>query len=318
MTRILARCLRRRGRAPRIERVTRADDNRADSNGMVLLITVAPRPMNWMANRASILCTALLVGVLPSAFAQTATPPTWSAPEGIPDGPFGNAVKAGWLIVTQSPKYAAGYAGSALNCTSCHLDGGRTPNASPWVGIWGVFPEYRSRNARVNLLADRINDCFERSLNGRRLPLDGAEMRNIQAYMQWISRNVPTGQNGTGRGFKRIVSPHPADIANGKRIYAEKCAVCHGTDGQGAYGEHGETLFPPLWGARSFNIGAGMARLNTAAAFVKSNMPLGQGGTLTDQEAFDVAAYFTQQARPDFAGKDYDWPQGGKPEDARY
>ena len=58
--------------------------------------------------------------------------------------------------------------GNALNCTSCHLDGGRTPYAAPLVGIWGVFPEYRSRNARVNILEDRINDCFERSMNGRR------------------------------------------------------------------------------------------------------------------------------------------------------
>lgn len=61
-----------------------------------------------------------------------------------------------------------------------------------------------------------------------------------------------------------------------------------------------------------------MARLNTAAAFTKANMPLGQGYTLTDQEAFDVALYFTRQPRPDFAEKSLDWPEGDKPEDARY
>ena len=61
-----------------------------------------------------------------------------------------------------------------------------------------------------------------------------------------------------------------------------------------------------------------MARLNTAAAFVKSSMPLGQGGSLSDQEAFDVAAFFTRQPRPDFAGKLEDWPKGGKPDDVRY
>ncbi|MCC6134588.1 MAG: hypothetical protein IT491_04325 [Gammaproteobacteria bacterium] len=53
------------------------------------------------------------------------------------------------------------------------------------------------------------------------------------------------------------------------------------------------------------------------AAFVKAKMPLGQGGTLTDQETFDVAAYFTTQPRPDFAGKEQDWPECGKPKDAR-
>jgi thiosulfate dehydrogenase len=33
----------------------------------------------------------------------------------------------------------------------------------------GVFPEYRPRNARVNTIDRRINDCFERSMNGRGL-----------------------------------------------------------------------------------------------------------------------------------------------------
>jgi thiosulfate dehydrogenase len=238
--------------------------------------------------------------------------------DAIPEGPVGEAVRLGQKILRQTPAYASQYSGNALTCTNCHANGGRTPYASPWVGIWGVFPEYRTRNARVNLLEDRINDCFERSMNGRALALDSQEMRAILAYMRWISTGVPTGQDGPGRGFKRIASPAPADPERGKRIYADKCAVCHGQDGQGTYGAQGETVFPPLWGPRSFNIGAGMARLNTAAAFVKVSMPLGQGGTLTDQEAFDVAAYFTQQPRADFAGKEKDWPQGDKPKDARY
>ena len=59
-------------------------------------------------------------------------------------------------------------------------------------------------------------------------------------------------------------------------------------------------------------------RLDTAAAFVKANMPLGQGGSLSDDDAYDVAAFFTRQPRPDFARKHLDWPKGGKPKDARY
>jgi thiosulfate dehydrogenase len=265
--------------------------------------------------------SALLLAWLTLSTAAAAQQPAVALgpPEdAIPDGPVGEAIRLGQKILRQTPAYAARYSGSALTCTNCHTDGGRTPYASPWVGIWGVFPEYRSRNARVNLLEDRINDCFERSMNGRALALDSQEMRAILAYMRWISTGVPTGQDGPGRGFRRITSPAPADPKRGQRIYADKCAVCHGQDGEGTYGAQGETVFPPLWGPRSFNLGAGMARLNTAAAFVKVSMPLGQGGTLTDQEAFDVAAYFTQQPRPDFAGKRKDWPQGDKPEDARY
>lgn len=238
--------------------------------------------------------------------------------EAFPSGQVGEAIRLGLKIVTQTPRYAAAYSGSALNCTSCHLNGGRTPNAAPWVGIWGVFPEYRSRNAKVNRLEDRISDCFERSLNGRRLPDESSEMVGILAYMQWLSRGVPTGTNAPGRGFARISSPQPADPKRGRVIFSEKCSVCHGAQGEGLYDTQSETGYPPLWGPESFNVGAGMARLNTAAAFVKANMPLGQGGSLTDQEAFDVAAFFTTQPRPDFAAKHMDWPRGEKPADARY
>jgi thiosulfate dehydrogenase len=35
-----------------------------------------------------------------------------------------------------------------------------------------------------------------------------------------------------------------------------------------------------------------------AAAFIKANMPLGLGGTLSDQEAWDVATYMDSQERP--------------------
>ena len=238
--------------------------------------------------------------------------------DNIPEGPVGDAIRVGERILKHTPQALPEYNGSALNCTSCHLDGGRKPYSSPWIGVWGVFPEYRSRNAKINLLEDRVNDCFERSMNGRALPTDGPDMRAILMYFQWLSRGVPTGQDGPGRGFKRITPPQPPDRQRGERLYAEKCALCHGKDGEGIYNEHGETVFPPLWGPRSFNIGAGMARVNTAAAFVKANMPFGQDNTLTDQEAFDVSAFFTHQPRPDFEAKQRDWPKGDKPKDARY
>ena len=109
-----------------------------------------------------------------------------------------------------------------------------------------------------------------------------------------------------------------ADPKRGETIYAAKCAMCHGADGQGRDGPNGEYLFPALWGPKSFNIGAGMARLSNAAGFVKANMPVGQDNTLSDADAIDVAAYFTRQPRPDFAAKSRDWPKGDKPRDSPY
>jgi thiosulfate dehydrogenase len=236
----------------------------------------------------------------------------------IPAGPMGDAVRYGRQVAMETGKYAAGYVGNGLNCANCHLNAGTTPKASPWVGIWGVFPEYRSRNASVSSLQDRINDCFVRSMNGRPLPSDSMEMQGLLAYMHWLSQGVPTGTGVEGRGLGKISASLKPDPLHGKVLFAEKCASCHGADGQGQKTAEGTYSFPPLWGQQSFNIGAGMARMYTAAAFVRHNMPLGQGGTLSEQDALDVAAYFTAQPRPDFAGKANDWPRGGKPKDARY
>lgn len=153
-------------------------------------------------------------------------------------------------------------------------------------------------------------------MNGTALPYNSAEMNNILAYMQWLSTSVPTGTSVKGRGFGPVDQKLKPDAAHGKQVYAAKCASCHGAEGLGVKNATGYA-FPPLWGKDSFNDGAGMARTFTAAAFVKHNMPLGQGGTLTDQEAIDVAEFFTHQPRPVYSGKAKDWPKGDKPKDAR-
>ena len=238
--------------------------------------------------------------------------------QSIPEGPLGDAIRLGEQIVTRTTVHARTHVGARLNCTNCHLAGGRQADAAPWVGIWGLYPAYSARAAAVETLEDRINECFERSMNGTALPRDGAEMRGILAYIAWLSRGVPTGEPAPGRGFPRIRPAREPDATRGREIYLARCATCHRPDGQGTAGPDDAPVFPPLWGDRSFNIGAGMARIDTAAAFVRAKMPLGQGGTLSEQEAYDVAAYVIHQPRPDFAGKNLDWAKGGKPADARY
>jgi thiosulfate dehydrogenase len=98
----------------------------------------------------------------------------------IPEGPVGTAVRYGKKVLTDTQTYARAY-GNGLNCSSCHLDAGRRACSSPWARLWGMFPEYRSRNGQVNALQNRINDCFERSMNGKPLPYDSDEMRGILA-----------------------------------------------------------------------------------------------------------------------------------------
>lgn len=266
--------------------------------------------------RASVaLAAALLLAAVGNAGAAAPFAPP--ASDAVPPGPLGDAIRFGEKVAAQTAASVKANVGAALSCTSCHVKGARTPDASPWVGLWGVYPEYDARSGRVITLADRINECFRRSMNGEPLALDSVAMRSLLSYIWWLSKGVPTGVAVEGRGLREIKAPAQPDPARGRALYAAKCAACHGATGQGVMGAGGQPVFPALWGPRSFNIGAGMSRLDTAAAFVKAKMPLG-AATLSDQEAYDVAAYFTRQPRPDFNAKSRDWPNGGKPNDARY
>ena len=238
------------------------------------------------------------------------------APIPIPDGPLGDAIRRGKLIVTRTYETLPEHVGNGLHCTSCHLEEGTRAGAASWVGVPGMFPEYRARSGRVDTIEKRVNDCFERSMNGTALDPMGEDMAAVVAYMGFISRGVPAGRTPPDRGFRRISSPPTPDRAHGAQLYAQKCASCHGPNGEGI-SPGGNYQFPPMWGPRSYTNGAGLARLHTAASFVRWNMPLGQGGTLTDQESYDLADYFIHQDRPDFARRSRDWPRGGRPDDAR-
>lgn len=204
-----------------------------------------------------------------------------------------------------------------LNCTNCHLQAGTVPNAMTFVGVDDRYPKYRERSAKEDNLAERINGCFQRSMNGTPLAEDSEDMLAMIAYMNWLSSEVEDGKAMKGHGLEKL-NPLDPNPENGKLLYQAKCQSCHQADGSGLKTPDGTRLYPALWGDESFNIGAGMARLHKAASFIKWNMPFGQGGSLTDQEAYDIAAYFTVQERPDFTDKHKDWPKGGKPDDARY
>lgn len=82
----------------------------------------------------------------------------------------------------------------------------------------------------------------------------------------------------------------------GKATFAERCAVCHGANGQGRY-EGGVYYRPALWGDASFNTCAGMDDPSKSSAFVHANMPLGAGGLLTAQDSWDVATFIDCQKR---------------------
>lgn len=216
----------------------------------------------------------------------------------IPEGELGFSIRQGKKIMNETQMLLPQNVGNALNCSSCHLNAGTVPKTAPFVGLWGVFPEFNKRDGKVVTLSERINDCFERSMNGRPLSYTSDEMINMLAYIQWLSTGVPTGQSVKGRGFETIDQKLTADPTRGKVLYAQKCASCHGAEGAGLKLPTGSYVFPPLWGDESFNDGAGMARTMTAAAFVRYKMPEGLENSLSEQDAVDIASFFVHQPRP--------------------
>lgn len=221
------------------------------------------------------------------------------------------SVRRGRALLTHTRDSLPAHVGNALTCTNCHQQGGTLRDGMGWVGVYARFPQFRPRAGATQLIEDRVNDCFKRSLNGKALVPESRDMRDIVAYMAFLSLGVPVGMETEGQGLPRL-DPLPADMGRGDAVYAARCVTCHGAAGEGT------PLAPPLWGEGSYNIGAGMARVRTAAAFIKRWMPQDNPGSLSEQEAFDVAAYINAKPRPDFRGKENDWPAGDPPPDVAY
>lgn len=221
------------------------------------------------------------------------------------------SVRRGKALLAFTRDSLPAHVGNRLQCVSCHPDNGTRRNVMPWVGVYARFPQYRSRVGGIQVIEDRINDCFKRSMNGVPLVPESRDMRDIIAYLAFLSSGFPVFAQVDGQSFPRV-APLEGDTVRGASTFAAKCAVCHGVDGAGT------DAFPAVWGPGSYNIGAGMARVQTAAAFIKVAMPQTAPGTLTDQEAYDLAAYINSRPRPDFPGKELDWPKGDPPPDVAY
>jgi thiosulfate dehydrogenase len=204
-----------------------------------------------------------------------------------------DAVMLGYNIMNDTPKYAAKYSGNKLTCANCHFDAGRSKDGISLVGVAAAYPKYRKRTEYSTDLVARTNECFERSMNGRALPLNSHEMQGLIAYMSWISKDLPIYADIPWLGVKRLQSNHQGDLANGKSVYDATCSMCHGANGEGT------PAAPPLWGSQSFNDGAGMSHPDILSGFVKANMPQG-APTLTVEQAIDVAGYIKTKPRPHF------------------
>ena len=216
------------------------------------------------------------------------------------------------------------YSGIRLACSACHLGAGADPGVLSLLESADLYPRYSGRDGGTRDLVDRINGCMERSMNGRPLPRDSAEMIAMVSYVTSLGGRFAAMGTSQRTAIEQAPFARPdraADVAAGGEVFRTRCAICHGADGAGLRATADPAdgfVFPPLWGPDSFNDGAGMHRVLTASRFIKARMPLGEAD-LTDEEAFDVAAYINAQPRPAMANLDRDYPKrSDKPIDSPY
>lgn len=253
----------------------------------------------------------------------------------LPPGPYKELVQYGHELTTRTFAHIGPevvdvrkrFAGNNLACASCHQQAATKPFAMPWTGVSATFPQYRGREDDISTVEERVNGCMERSMSGKALPLDSREMKAFVTYISFLSRGIPVGATVEGAGMVQSKMPNRrANLDNGAKVYAAQCAACHGDNGQGVRaGQPGDAqgyVFPPLWGPDTFNNGAGMNRLAMATRFVKHNMPQGtnfDAPQLSDDDAYDVAAYMLSKPRPEKANLEADFPaRWNKPVDSAF
>ncbi len=234
---------------------------------------------------------------------------TWKAPDvsTIPAGKSGEMIRYGKELLAHTsnyfgPKGSIAQITNGMNCQNCHLDAGSRLFGNNYAGFIASYPKKSGRGNKVEPASERIAECFERSLAGKVPDTSSKEIQSILAYMKWMGKGVQKKQKLFGAATEKLAFMDvAADPNKGKAVFILKCKRCHGIEGEGLLAaDKKEYTYPPLWGKHSYNDGAGMYRISNFAGFVKNNMPYGatyQNPQLTDEEAWNVAAFVNSQPR---------------------
>jgi thiosulfate dehydrogenase len=254
------------------------------------------------------------------------------ADSALDDSRLSKDIRWGFQLFTSTPTEAPQFVPGKISCSNCHLNGGQRERALPLIGVAAMFPEYNRRSGRLYTLNDRIVDCFFRSQNATGVAAEGKsqsslptqttkEVLALAAYITWLARGYEVGQNLSWRGQNVIadkdrIAVDKLDPRRGETLFRERCVNCHGEDGQGV--AIGEKKAAPLWGPDSWNDGAGAARIYTLAGMIRYMMPYTAPGSLTDEEAQQLAAFINSKPRPSFPYKEQDYLTEKLPVDSVY
>ncbi|WP_316831480.1 c-type cytochrome [Pedobacter aquatilis] len=255
----------------------------------------------------------------------------WQAPsiDDLPDNQDKQMISYGKDLIASTSKYLGpegivGRLTNGMNCQNCHLEAGTKVFGNNYSAVYSTYPKFRARSGTKETIVKRISDCFERSLNGSAPDSNSKEMKAMIAYMKFLGTGTGKGTTPKGAGIEKLTYlDRAANPKNGALLYQGKCSSCHGNTGAGIMDASNQSfVYPPLWGEKSYNDAAGLYRISNFAGYVKSNMPFGASSEkplLTDEEAWDIAAFVNSQPRPhkdqhadwtDISKKPIDFPFG--------
>ena len=292
--------------------------------------SIANWPLTLIVIVLTIVTTSELINAFKSSanqsFNTTVKDSTWIPPSLYADndlqGEEREMVIYGEDIIANTSRYFGPHGSvlqisNGMNCQNCHLNAGKKNWGNNYSAVYSTYPKFRERSGAIETIYKRVRDCFERSLNGSAPDSNSKEYRAIYAYIKWVGQNVKKNQKPVGSGIDKLpFLERAADPVKGKKIYIAQCQSCHGANGEGQLSlTKISNEYPPLWGDHSYNTGAGLFRISNFAGYIKSNMPFKiathNNPTLTNEEAWDVAAFVNSQPRPK---KDLskDWPDISK------
>jgi mono/diheme cytochrome c family protein len=122
-----------------------------------------------------------------------------------------------------------------------------------------------------------------------------------------------SGGGGAGGGSAVGGDTLDAQVTQGKALYADNCALCHGVNGEGKtspalIGKAALPADPPATAKQR------KVPFKTAAdvnAFSSKTMPTGSAGTLKDTEYWAITAYILKTTGTDLGGKKLDASTAG-------
>jgi thiosulfate dehydrogenase len=245
--------------------------------------------------------------------------PVWKAPDfsSVPGTREGKVIQYGRELITHTSSFigplgSVSLKANGMNCQNCHLEAGTKPFGNNFGSVASTYPKFRTRSGKEESIEKRVNDCIQRSLNGDAIDSLSKEMRAIVAYIKWVGKDIKKGELAEGSGLLKIKwLNRAADKKAGRKLYLQKCQVCHGNSGEGQrLTSNSNYIYPPLSGDHTFTTAAGLYRISNFSKYIHANMPHGatyDNPILSEEEAWDIAAYVLSLPRPvkEFQG---DWP----------